>query len=297
LKAVVLACGAVGAAAIGALSDGSIEISLVLTCGEDAQELTAACKALGMDTMIAPADFEGLLDKIERAAADIILTANFHLEQGHRLTAASKEGAFGLHPALLPLHPGPDPVARAIMNDDKKTGVTLFRFDKKPGSVFVIDSQEEWIDNKDDAMSLEEKLAKTAAKVLSRSLPAMKNREGEKKRLDLPEAEPAVTPEEGRIDWKKRAWDAYNAVRALAGREHGAYSYLAGERMEIRKASPDDTNIGILYPGEFEADQGKVLVGASFGALRLDRVEWQGRTLEGVEIAAVLEDRWRDKFE
>ncbi|MCD5396737.1 MAG: hypothetical protein LRZ98_01080 [Candidatus Pacebacteria bacterium] len=48
-----------------------------------------------------------------------------------KLLNIPKFGTINLHPSLLPKYRGPSPIMSAILNDEKKTGVSLILLDEK----------------------------------------------------------------------------------------------------------------------------------------------------------------------
>ena len=64
-----------------------------------------------------------------------------------------KYGVLNLHPSLLPKYRGPSPIISAILNDQKKTGISLMLLDEKMdhGPILIQEKVEinEWKKNKD----------------------------------------------------------------------------------------------------------------------------------------------------
>lgn len=82
-----------------------------------------------------------------------------------------KNGILNVHPSLLPKYRGPSPIESAILNDDKKTGVTIMKIDEKVDHGPIV-AQEvfefiEW-EHKD---KVSEKLAVVGGKILAKILP------------------------------------------------------------------------------------------------------------------------------
>lgn len=85
-------------------------------------------------------DFSLNVKELPAGEWDLIVAVSF----GHKITSAvlnqMKVGGLNIHPSLLPRHRGPAPLHRALLNDDKETGVSIqtihpTEFDK--GSVLM----------------------------------------------------------------------------------------------------------------------------------------------------------------
>lgn len=82
-----------------------------------------------------------------------------------------KHGVLNVHPSLLPKYRGPSPIESAILNDDKKTGVTIMKIDEQVDHGPIVEQEivefEEW--NHKDEVS--RKLAVVGGKILAKILP------------------------------------------------------------------------------------------------------------------------------
>lgn len=88
-----------------------------------------------------------------------------------QLIESFQKGIIGIHPSLLPKHRGASPIQTAILNGDEETGVTLFLVDEKVDHGKVITQNVTSITVNEIYLSLEEKLAKLGANVLTKILP------------------------------------------------------------------------------------------------------------------------------
>lgn len=108
------------------------------------------------------ADAENFVKKINPKA---FLIASFGKKIPKRLYSIPEFGGVNVHPSLLPKYRGMAPVARALMNGEKVTGVTLHKLSDKIDSGDMISQREIFIDDEDDDMSLKLKLASIAAEM------------------------------------------------------------------------------------------------------------------------------------
>lgn len=68
-----------------------------------------------------------VIEAIRALKADIGIVIDFGQKLDARLRSVFPSECINLHPSLLPSYPGATPVARAILADETKTGVTVFR--------------------------------------------------------------------------------------------------------------------------------------------------------------------------
>lgn len=81
-----------------------------------------------------------------------------------------KYGCINVHPSLLPKYRGPTPVQTAILNNDKTTGMTIIKLDRKIDHGPVLVQKEEKILANDTAETLYERLFKVGANLLSQTI-------------------------------------------------------------------------------------------------------------------------------
>ena len=81
-----------------------------------------------------------------------------------------KYGSINLHPSLLPKYRGSSPIQHAILNGDKKTGVTIFKLNEKVDTGEII-AQEEYAINENIIFSnLYIKLSERGSSLLLKSI-------------------------------------------------------------------------------------------------------------------------------
>jgi methionyl-tRNA formyltransferase len=81
------------------------------------------------------------------------------------------QGVLNIHPSLLPKYRGPTPVRSAILEDDKKTGVTVMRMSEKMDAGPLLAQEAFTVDEWPQAPVLEKELARQGARLLIKILP------------------------------------------------------------------------------------------------------------------------------
>jgi len=97
-------------------------------------------------------DASKVLKEMNNLKADLGIVAPF-ADFPDELVVEFSGGCIGIHPSLLPKYRGPVPISWAILNNERKTGVTVFRMTDQPhaGPVLVqretmIRPDENWTD-------------------------------------------------------------------------------------------------------------------------------------------------------
>lgn len=134
-----------------------------------------------------------------------------------------KLGTFNLHASLLPQYRGAAPINWAIINGEKKSGVTTFLIDHEIDTGKVIFSSEVEITENETAGELHDKLMVIGAELVLKTVKAL----AEKTVNPIPQdslgrANPVIKPapkifrETCRIDWSKSVQEVHNLIRGLS---------------------------------------------------------------------------------
>ncbi|HJL55741.1 MAG: methionyl-tRNA formyltransferase [Candidatus Pacebacteria bacterium] len=73
---------------------------------------------------------ETLLELLREGAFDLFVVASYGKLLSNEFLALPKHGTLNVHPSLLPKLRGPSPIVSAILEDEKKTGVTIILLDE-----------------------------------------------------------------------------------------------------------------------------------------------------------------------
>lgn len=169
--------------------------------------------------------------------ADMIVTAAYGQFIPTKILNLYKK-CINVHGSLLPHHRGGAPIQRAIINGDKKTGVTIMEMVKKMDAGRMYASSEIPILDSDNNSSLFEKLAIIGKNLLMENIEDIYNGKNEGIMQNEEEAtiSPNIAPEEEKINFNIDARKVFNLIRGLSD-EPGAYCEYNGQRIKIYKAS------------------------------------------------------------
>ena len=168
---------------------------------------------------------------------DLVLAAGWY----HLIPAAIRDiaPALGLHASLLPDYSGGAPLVWAMINGEKRAGITLFRFDDGVDSGPIVAQAEEPILDDDTIATLYARVEARGIELLQRAFPAIAAGRAQYRPQDASRRRvfPQRAPEDGRIDWRWPARRVYDFIRAQSRPYPGAFSTFRGERLTIWRAA------------------------------------------------------------
>lgn len=186
--------------------------------------------------------------------------------------------SIGLHASLLPKYRGASPINHAILNAEKKTGVTAFKLDKKMDAGDIILRREVDILDSDNAETLSFKLAETGADLIVEAVKATEDNNVRFIKQDEREATftSKLKKEDGAIDWLKDAVSIHNKVRAFYGWP-GAFSKLNGRAIKVLATEVADTQGNVARPGEIiKVESAGIYVACKGGVIRIKQLQAEG---------------------
>jgi methionyl-tRNA formyltransferase len=184
-------------------------------------------------------------------------------------------GWVNLHFSLLPAWRGAAPVQAAIAAGDDMTGASAFRLEAGMDTGPVYGVVTERIRATDTAGDLLGRLADSGAVLLESVLDGLAD--GTITAVPQPgdgvSYAPKVTVEEARIRWDRTAVVIDRHVRSVTPAP-GAWTTIGDVRVKVGPLTLTDDR---LEPGEISVTKSDFLVGTSTVAVRLDRIQPQGK--------------------
>ncbi|MGR3175999.1 MAG: methionyl-tRNA formyltransferase [Candidatus Scalindua sp.] len=217
---------------------------------------------------------------ISEISPDLIVVADYRFLLKKELVDIPKYGAINFHPSLLPKYRGRAPVNWAIINGEKRCGLTVHYIDEGMDTGDIILQKEVEILFEDTIKDIHEKLfpvykelAKEVINLFIKGVPPPFIQ-------DHPEATefPRRTPDDGLINWSGSNIEIYNFMRAITHPYPGAFSFIEGVKYLIWSSSiiDDESKFskGNLVPGEIcSIDENGVTVKTGDGLLLLSRIQ------------------------
>ncbi len=154
--------------------------------------------------------------------------------------------SINVHASLLPKYRGAAPINWAIINGEKKTGISIIKMNEQMDAGDILCQKEIDILPEEDAVSLKNRLSHIGAELLIETIDLLqKERDLNINNMDvellktaraqdpaLVTYAPKLTKELGRIDWGKSACYIHNLVRGLLPWPC-AYTYYNDRQMKI----------------------------------------------------------------
>lgn len=176
--------------------------------------------------------------------ADIIVTCAYGQIIPKEILDAPRLGCINVHGSLLPKLRGGAPIHWAIINGEKKTGMTIMYMDVKMDSGDIISQRETEISDDDNLESLYDRMSLIGRDLLLDTMPSIID--GTNSRTKQNEEEVTfgfnVKREEEHIDFSKSSREVFNLIRGLSPIP-GANAVLDGNEMKIYAAIISDKKV------------------------------------------------------
>lgn len=176
------------------------------------------------------------LEEVKKLNPDLICVVAYGKILPQELLDIPKYGCVNVHGSLLPEYRGAAPIQWAVLNGDKKTGVTTMFMNAGMDTGDMILKEEVEIGEDETTGELWDRLKMIGANLLIKTVKEIEN--GKATRTKQPEEgtmAPMLSKEMAKIDWKnKTANDIKNLVRGL-NPIMGAYTFLDGKKIKFWK--------------------------------------------------------------
>ena len=186
---------------------------------------------------------EEFINEIKKLQPDVICVVAYGKILPKEILDIPKYGCINVHGSLLPEYRGAAPIQWAILNGDKKTGITTMYMDIGMDTGDMILKEEVDIGENETTGELWNRLSKIGGELLVKTLKqieegtATRTKQGE----DFTVA-PMLNKEMAKIDWEnKTAIQIKNLVRGL-NPIIGAYSFLNGKKIKFWKVDVLENN-------------------------------------------------------
>ncbi len=172
-------------------------------------------------------------------------------------------GTINVHGSLLPQYRGAAPINWAIINGEKKTGVTTFKLKHEIDTGDILMQESFPIEEEDDAGIVHDRMKEIGASLLLQTIKGIEKNELQEIPQDLKNSMPVnnddlkhapkIFPETCQINWNNKTADIYNLVRGLSPYP-AAFTMFMDKKLKIFKATKIDSDPG-KKAGSFETDE------------------------------------------
>lgn len=189
------------------------------------------------------------LDELRAADPDIIVVVAYGQILPAAVICLPRWKSVNVHFSLLPKYRGAAPVEWAILNGERKTGVTIFELNEKMDEGGIVAGEETEILPGETAFELEERLAGLGADLLLRTLSRIETIKPRPQDHSQATYAPKIEKEQALVDWTADASQIDRRVRAFS-RRPGAYTFIQGQRIKILLGRRLERTDSARRPGE-----------------------------------------------
>ena len=216
-----------------------------------------------------------VIDELKKYRADLFVVVAFRILP-EQLIVLPRKAVFNLHASLLPKYRGAAPIQWALLNGDKKTGVTTFFIEKKVDTGDIILQKPVEIYPDDNAGSIHDKLAEIGAQLVLESVNQIdKGSFSRQKQVGETTKAPKITREMCRINWSAASEQLINQIRAFSPYP-GAFTGLENNLVKIYKAG--SAQFGDQSPPGFVRVEGqKFFSSTGDGWIEILELQLQGK--------------------
>jgi methionyl-tRNA formyltransferase len=225
------------------------------------------------------------VDFLKKLDADLFVIVAYGQIFSQEVLDIPRVMPINIHASLLPRYRGAAPINWAIINADKKAGVSIMYVSLKTDSGPVILQEGIRIEDSDTAVTLEDKLRYLGAELLMDALKVIDDRsycllEQDEDKVILA---PKLRKEDGLIDWGESATAIHNQVRGVLPWP-GAFTFFRGKMLKVFQ-----TDVLPIFPnhkpvpGEvIRADKHGIVVACGRGFLNLKELQLEaGKRMSG----------------
>lgn len=227
---------------------------------------------------------EGFLQNLREFNAQLFIVVAFRMLP-EVVWQMPELGTFNLHASLLPQYRGAAPINWAVINGDKKSGVTTFLIDKEIDTGNILLREEVDITPEDDAGTLHDKLMNIGKDVVVRTVDGLALGTLQPKSQNELSADimlrpaPKLFKENTKIDWSKDAEIIVNQIRGLSPYPTAWTKIITekgGEVMKIFKAHVESST-STLPVGSIVNTEDRLQIVSGNGLVSVDELQPQNK--------------------
>ena len=214
------------------------------------------------------------INALKKINADLFIVVGYRY-LNEKVYSHLKHGAINLHASLLPKYRGASPIQYAIMNGDKKTGLTTFFINKRIDQGQIIYQQEYTINEIDEFEDVYLGLTLLSKQVLNKTINIISSKDQllYKSKIE-PSQAPKIQKEDFIINWQESSYKIHNKIRGLSYK--GAYTHYINKRIKFFGTSSNKNNIQNIKAGKFYYEKNKIHIVAGEGEVIASKVQLEG---------------------
>ncbi|MBR6383047.1 MAG: methionyl-tRNA formyltransferase [Lachnospiraceae bacterium] len=218
------------------------------------------------------------IEVLKKYPADVFVVAAFGQILSKEILEMPCYGCINIHASLLPMYRGAAPIQWAILNGEKKSGVTIMQMDEGLDTGDMLLSGEVAIEDTDTADSLHDKLSELGADLIVDALAKLEK--GEITAVPQPEGPlfyaKMIKKEDGALDFNESAESLALKVRAFWSWP-ATFALLNDNFVKVCSAYYVDDESG-MNPGDVcRVEKDAIYVQTGKGQLVITNIQIQGK--------------------
>ena len=182
---------------------------------------------------------------------DVILVMGWYYMIPATIRDLAKYGAWGIHASLLPAYAGCAPLVWAMIEGQKKTGVTLFKLGDGVDDGDIIEQEEFEIDDTDSIKEVYDKATEKSVGIIRKVFATNYNIKFMPQVIGERKVYPPRSPKDGEIDWSWEPVKIKNFIRAQSRPYPGAWTMKGDKKVIIWDADIVAQGTGRRAQGEY----------------------------------------------
>lgn len=210
---------------------------------------------------------------------DLIITCAYGQIIPKEILTCPKLGCINVHASLLPKLRGGAPIHKALINGDKKTGITIMYMDTLMDSGDIISQKEIEILDSDNLESLHDKLSILGRDLLLETLPFIIKGTNERRKQNEKEVTFAynIKREEEHLDFTKNSLEIFNLIRGLSP-VPGSFAMLDDKEVKVYKSKIGSEIVANKKCGEIvQIIKDGIVVKTKDGTIILEEIKPSGK--------------------
>jgi methionyl-tRNA formyltransferase len=156
-----------------------------------------------------------VIERIRSLKPDLMVVVAYGQIIPAGVLAIPAKGVLNVHASLLPRYRGAAPIARAILEGDRETGITIMKMDEQLDHGPVLSTSPTEIRPDDDAATLGARMAEQGAEILVETLKRLDEIHPTSQIHRFASAAPRLKKSDGELDWSMTAQEIDRHVRAF----------------------------------------------------------------------------------
>ena len=159
---------------------------------------------------------EAFLERLRDLAPDVAVVVAFGQIFPAELLAVPVHGCLNLHASLLPKYRGASPIQAALINGEKKTGVTIMRMVEELDAGPILHQEEIKVRSYENTGDLSDKLSELGARLIVETLDKLESGDYKERKQREESASYAgrIAKTDGKVNWALESQEIYNRLRA-----------------------------------------------------------------------------------